>query len=532
MKKKKTDKLIKKAQKRYTKLQLFLKKIIPCTAVVFFVYCIITSITIRSWRNERNIFYDYLLSSSVDDISVFQGTDNIEYTDNFILDKLCSLTDHWISSKKEPEFIAIYDTDTGQILYTTDKNVFIHFYSGQKQRDCRCADEAIDKVISSLKKYYGDDIYFIVKTAYIKDDIFIPASVDVSKSNDSGFEIIQNIKFDGFNTEDYTYYKFATDVIMNVYGRSLDNDTKKIMEKEVTEAFNHPETRYIISNADMNHNIIRSRRLLNLYNKNCEIIYYSKYNFLYKNEKYYITQICIALAISVFISWILGLKKYSELSSHYALEDYRRDITNTLAHDLKSPLTVISGCAENIKCDTNPQKNEHYSDSILENVSYMDSIISNVLELSKLESSAVNIKKISINIKELIDEIIKKYQTVISEKFLTIKINGNGTIRADRNMISHAFENLLTNAIKYSELSGQISIEISDNEYTIKNQCSDLLQLNTDDLCKPFIKGDESRSGKNGSGLGLSIVKNITDAHGYKLSLNYEKGQFTAKIVF
>ena len=126
-------------------------------------------------------------------------------------------------------------------------------------------------------------------------------------------------------------------------------------------------------------------------------------------------------------------------------------------------------------------------------------------------------------------EIISKYRPQLDERKIRVVINGNGKITADKPLMTIALENLITNAVKYTDDSGSITVTASNGKVVISNDCRDADKLDADELCKPFKRGSGSRSGK-GSGLGLAIVKNIAQLHGFDFTVNCKDMKFTAEI--
>lgn len=244
----------------------------------------------------------------------------------------------------------------------------------------------------------------------------------------------------------------------------------------------------------------------------------------------YVLSYVIALSLAVISARI----KYLKLKSAYDMEDYRITMTNTMAHDLKSPLMSISGYAENLKANINTDKKEYYADSILENVTYMNDIIANVLELSKVETATVKLNRTDIAVEEIVQNVANHYKDAMEEKSLKLELEGSLTIKADEKLMQQVFDNLITNAIKYSNEGTTIKVELTKkrrkSKITFTNVSTEEIGKAAENLWKPFVKGDNSRSNKQGTGVGLSIVKNIIELHGYGLKLSCEEGIFKVEI--
>ena len=239
----------------------------------------------------------------------------------------------------------------------------------------------------------------------------------------------------------------------------------------------------------------------------------------------------IFLAFVILAAYLRSRVVYSELKMLYFAEDYRREMTSTLAHDLKSPLMAVSGYAENLKENTVTEKNEHYIDSIIRNVEYMDGIIKNVLELSSLESGYVKLNPSETDLRALTEELLKKYRTKTKERNISVNLSGEMKIFADREVMSHAIENLISNAVKYTAENGRVDFKFEKNRFTAENDSSEVLNIPADELWKPFVRGDEARSGKMGSGLGLTIVKNAAEQNGMSMKTEYKDGKFRVTLI-
>lgn len=251
-------------------------------------------------------------------------------------------------------------------------------------------------------------------------------------------------------------------------------------------------------------------------------------------ETYRIEVILVYVGL-IFLAFIVSLittyTAYIKQKSFYEMDQYRRNMTNTMAHDLKSPLMVVSGFAENLLEQNLEEKSKRYTKSIMENVQYMNQIIEKVLELSKVENVEYKLQKESVDLRKLSEKLVKNYTTQMDERGLEVKLSGECTVSADELCMTQVLDNLIGNAVKYSIEGSVIEIRLSDKTYEIANTSVVEFDVDVKDLVNPFVKGDNSRSGNKGSGIGLTIAKNLVEQHGYQLELECNDGMFVAVIV-
>ena len=232
----------------------------------------------------------------------------------------------------------------------------------------------------------------------------------------------------------------------------------------------------------------------------------------------------VTVLLGTLIAFVTAKIKFAGLKAQYEMEDYRRDLMNTLAHDLKSPLMSISGYAENLAGNLIPEKQAHYTGAILENVQYMNRMIESVLELSKVEQGTTRLNKETVDMKALFAKVQERYEDRLAAREISINVEGALTWLADRRLMEQVLDNLLDNAAKYADPGSTVQVQFSDKGMQVCNPCSTDLSGSVEKLAEPFVVGSESRSGKTGSGLGLAIVKNICELHGLALQIRYQDG--------
>lgn len=240
----------------------------------------------------------------------------------------------------------------------------------------------------------------------------------------------------------------------------------------------------------------------------------------------------ITLILAVIISYVWAKLRYSKKLVAYEMDAYRRKTTNTMAHDLKSPLMAISGYAENIINNEDLAKDKQYANSILDTVHYMDQMIASILNLAKLEDEQLKLNKTEVSLNDMIIRQQSLFEKEMEQKGLNFHLEGEKTIIADAFWIEHMLNNLMSNAIKYATADTVIQLQLTNQFFTIKNEFDKELKVDVNKLKEAFVKGDNARANESGNGLGLSIVDQIATAHGYKMNLKVTEQTFIVEIVF
>lgn len=215
----------------------------------------------------------------------------------------------------------------------------------------------------------------------------------------------------------------------------------------------------------------------------------------------------------IIVASILSRQTYKTYKEREELAKQRQEMTNALAHDLKTPLSIISGYAENLQENVHTEKREYYASHIQANVGRMDKIIRSMLEMTKLESDSIQIKFEDISLGEACNEIINRYKQICNEKSITACLEGDAVVKADNSLMVRVIDNFFINALDNTPEGGSICIRILDDIFKIYNSGSHIPEDKINEIWLPFKKADLSRSNTKGTGLGLAISRTILELH-------------------
>lgn len=219
--------------------------------------------------------------------------------------------------------------------------------------------------------------------------------------------------------------------------------------------------------------------------------------------------------VFLIVAIILSAQTYKSYQKREELDRYRTETTNALAHDLKTPLSVISGYAQNLLENVHTEKRDYYAYNINENVNHMDKIIKDMLELLKYDTHLPELKYEEVSLANVCKELMNRYQQICFDKGILLSLEGDGIIKAEYALMERAIDNIFVNAIYFTPFGGTIKITIRDNIFEFYNSGSHIPEELRNEIWQPYKKADASRSNTKGTGLGLSITSNILDLYNF-----------------
>lgn len=459
----------------------------------------------------------------------------------------------------------------GNEIYHTREAVYL-FFNGEnssKRQMGICTEKSIIQqvsdlygkgtVLQQLEESKNGDYEILCKSAYLKGAKFYPEKIVLMNRETKEIEKETTISLDGIDLKGYK----KTDKLSNPYlilaakeehVRQGFTGKVYIEEKERDEEYlqqlkNYKEgdredgsevetgTEEIEGTTYQFHNSIWEDEVIGNYtitNDEGESFHVTK-GMKIPTLSYCINDIIlswiVAVIFSIIVALVVSVYFYFIYKKEIALQKQQRIFSNSLAHDLKTPLMAISGYADNLLEHTQPEREEEYIVGIQENVGYMNDLIGQVLTLIKTGQTQ-GMKKTQIVFSEVIKTHNQLYKDQLLEKSLIIEVTGETVVTADAYLVEHLLLNLFDNAVRYATENTTIEVALQEKAFSIANVCSALSKEEIQEIWNPFVKGDKSRmrTEKGGHGLGLSIVKEALESCGWRGSMVYENGKVIVKI--
>ncbi len=242
------------------------------------------------------------------------------------------------------------------------------------------------------------------------------------------------------------------------------------------------------------------------------------------------------LLIIFFLSWILVKGHNSVIESHLETESKRRRMMDSMAHEMKTPLSVIKSFGEVLLEEKDESRREYYTRSIIEEAGDMNQVIISMLDFSKMEAGTYPMELSDVSVSEVAEKHLTHAEILMRRKNLKLEADIRKTpqILADEKLINNIISNFLSNGINHAVSGGKLKLTVKSEGDEIYIACYNQgSHVSEDDMRKLWDSFYRNRkTNEDSSGLGLAIVRNASLMHnGSYGCFNEEDGvTFWAKV--
>ncbi len=216
-------------------------------------------------------------------------------------------------------------------------------------------------------------------------------------------------------------------------------------------------------------------------------------------------------------------------------EDIRNNFLSDVAHELRTPMTTISGFVDGILDETiPPEKQRDYLTVVRDETTRLSGLVNSFLSLTRFETNSQPLELHNFDICETLRRTLVGFEKNINENNINIELNippQPCLVNADMNAIRQVLTNLIENAIKFTNPDGILRLSIVPNNtdvlISVYNTGCGIAESDKTLIFERFYKADKSRSlNREGTGIGLYIVKDILNRHGKSITADSREGEF------
>ena len=217
-----------------------------------------------------------------------------------------------------------------------------------------------------------------------------------------------------------------------------------------------------------------------------------------------------------------------------SVEKLRRELIANVSHDLRTPLSVISGYVETLamKKDLSKEERERFIAVVHASTENLSTLIDQLFEYSKLEAQEISPEKEPFHLSDLVQDIIQKFEVIAREKNMDIEMDAAKEmpmVFADIGLVERAISNIVDNALKYGKPKGKVRIQLKPNPDDVRITISDdgpgIPEQEQSYIFERYRRFDRTKTNRKGAGLGLAIVKKILEIHNQSIKVLSESGK-------
>ena len=506
------------------------KKLVAFISLAFAVIMIITSVM---------LFYAYM--PSVDyRLNIMRVSDLLDdyiksYAKRYESEK--ELTENLdelffsISKLDSPDFLpvlyALIEPETGEVVAKSTSYVtFMKNYNSETEYlniEPYLTPE-IKKQISDYQKSIKQGVFYIYRMSFnTSTGEYIPVEMELGfydnepciiklSDYEADYEIVEKDEFNLFN---YTFYDLDESAFNHRYYLWMnDYLNEKIAEIKAGDysntggGYTGNDKKYFCGTE-----FIGEKKYVSVF-----VSSHSEYYDTLKHTSFTESLLLITILFAfVYVFVIVAASKLYD--KNQKLNQSLRAFTSAAAHELKTPLAVIQNQCECIIENVAPEKNEDYIKSVYDEAVRMNGIVSSFLQYNRLVN-ADKLQKEKCSLSEIVLTETEKYKAFADMRGVTINAEISAdeiTVNCNRDLISMAVDNYLSNAIKYATGEKRVTVKLQNGRFSVYNTCEGISADTAESMWDILSRDNKART-KDGTstGMGLPICAEIFKAHGYE----------------